>query len=96
MNGKDAADPSNPTGTGDQSHFENFIKVLRSRKQAELNSDIEEGHLSTALCHLCNIAYREDKELQFDGQNEKFVNDSKADQYLRRNYRAPFEVPAIG
>jgi predicted dehydrogenase len=96
MNGKDAADPSNPTGTGDQNHFENFIKVLRSRKQAELNADIEEGHLSTALCHLCNIAYREDRELQFDGHNEKFVSDSKADQYLRRNYRAPFEVPGLG
>jgi predicted dehydrogenase len=95
MNGKDAADPSNTSGTGDQNHFENFIKVLRSRKQAELNADIEEGHLSTALCHLSNIAYREGRELQFDGPNEKFVNDSKADQYLRRKYRAPFEVPEV-
>jgi hypothetical protein len=34
--------------------------------------------------------------LQFDGQKEKFVNDSRADQYLRRKYRAPFEVPALG
>jgi hypothetical protein len=33
--------------------------------------------------------------LQFDGRNEKFIKDSKADEYLRRKYRAPFEVPAI-
>jgi hypothetical protein len=96
MSGKDAADPSNTTGTGDQKHFENFVKVLRSRNRAELNADIEEGHLSTALCHLSNIAYREGRELQFDGHNEKFVNNSKADQYLTRKYRAPFEVPAFG
>jgi hypothetical protein len=68
---------------------------LRSRNRAELNADIEEGHLSTALCHLSNIAYREGRELQFDGHSEKFVNDSKADQYLKRKCRAPFEVPEV-
>ena len=92
MIGKDEADPANPVGTGDENHFQNFIKALRSRNRAELNAEIEEGHRSTTLCHLCNIAYREGRELVFDSQTEKFFNDSKADQYLKRNYRAPFEV----
>jgi hypothetical protein len=43
---------------GDGSHFGNFIKAVRSRNYKDLNGDIEEGHLSSALCHLGNISYR--------------------------------------
>lgn len=39
-------------------HFANFIKAVKSRKHTDLNADIEEGHLSSALCHLGNISYR--------------------------------------
>ena len=42
-------------GGGD--HFGNFKKAVRSRKISDLNADIEEGHLSSALCHLGNISY---------------------------------------
>jgi predicted dehydrogenase len=44
--------------SGGGNHFENFIKAVRSRKQADLHSDILEGHLSSALCHTGNISYR--------------------------------------
>lgn len=43
-------------GGGD--HFGNFLKAVRSRQHADLAADIEEGHLSSALCHLGNISYR--------------------------------------
>ncbi len=43
-------------GGGD--HFDNFVKAVRSRKSADLNADILEGHLSSALCHLGNVSYR--------------------------------------
>ena len=39
-------------------HFANFLQAVRSRKHEDLNADIEEGHLSSALCHLGNISYR--------------------------------------
>jgi predicted dehydrogenase len=39
-------------------NFGNFINCVRSRKVDELNADIEEAHLSSALCHLGNISYR--------------------------------------
>jgi predicted dehydrogenase len=42
----------------DKYHFANFLKAVRSRKLTDLNADIEEGHLSSALCHLGNISYR--------------------------------------
>jgi predicted dehydrogenase len=45
-------------GGGDDSHFANFVKAVRSRKVSDLNCDVEEGHLSAAICHLGNISYR--------------------------------------
>jgi predicted dehydrogenase len=42
----------------DKHHFGNFLKAVRSRAMSDLNADIEEGHLSSALCHLGNISYR--------------------------------------
>lgn len=43
-------------GGGD--HFGNFLSAVRSRKVEDLNADILEGHLSSALCHLGNVSYR--------------------------------------
>ena len=41
-----------------QNHFANFLAAVRSRKRETLNAEIEEGHQSTALCHIGNISYR--------------------------------------
>ncbi len=47
------------TGPGsDAHHFANFLKAVKSRKVGDLNADIEEGHLSSALCHLGNVSYQ--------------------------------------
>jgi predicted dehydrogenase len=43
---------------GGGNHYANFIKAVKSRTPADLTADIEEGHLSSALCHLGNISYR--------------------------------------
>jgi predicted dehydrogenase len=47
-------------------HFANFIHCVRSRKREQLNADILEGHLSSALCHLSNASYRLAKERPFE------------------------------
>lgn len=43
---------------GADDHYANFIKAVHSRKYTDLNADILEGHLSSALCHTGNISYR--------------------------------------
>jgi predicted dehydrogenase len=78
-----------------QSHFENFIEVLRSRKRQDLRAPIEDGHLSTSLCHLGNIAYRVGRSLKFDGTTERFVGDAEADTLLGRTYRTPYVLPEV-
>ena len=45
-------------GDGGAGHHANFIKAVRSRKVSDLNADIVEGHISTALCHMGNLSYR--------------------------------------
>jgi len=42
----------------DEDHFGNFVEAIRSGIRERLNADIQEGHLSSALCHLANISYR--------------------------------------
>ena len=53
-------------GGGEESHFANFVKAVRSRKRTDLHADILEGHLSSALCHLGNISYRLGAETTFE------------------------------
>ncbi len=47
-------------------HHQNFIDAVRSRKVSDLNADVLEGHLSSALCHMGNISYRLGKEASRD------------------------------
>jgi predicted dehydrogenase len=68
---------------GDDGHFTNFVKAVRSRKKEDLNADIEEGHLSSALCHLGNISYRLGQEKPI-GDAANFTNDKDAKEAFGR------------
>jgi len=83
-----------PGGTGGGDHFANFVKAVKSRDHTLLAADIEEGHLSSAYCHLGNIAYRLGRKLHINPANESFIADPEADSLLTRKYRQPFVVPA--
>jgi predicted dehydrogenase len=74
-------------------HFVNFVDCVRSRRWQDLNADIAEGHLSTAVCHLGNIAYRTGKKLTFNSYSEEFIDDNDANTYLTRQYRHPYVLP---
>ena len=74
-------------------HFINFIDCVKSRKWQDLNADILDGHLSTTICHLGNIAFRTGRKLSFNPNSEKFIKDEDADFYLTRQYRNPYVVP---
>ncbi len=43
---------------GGGNHFANFIEAVRSGKREDLNADVLEGHVSTAICHAGNVSYR--------------------------------------
>ena len=64
-----------------------------ARKPEMLHAEILEGHLSSALCHLGNVAYRVGRALTFDPAAETFPSDKEADALLGREYRSPFTMP---
>jgi hypothetical protein len=75
-------------------HFRNWVEAVRSRNRELLNAEISEGHLSSSLCHLGNIAYRTGRTLAFDPQQERFANDAEADALLaRKEFRSPYRLP---
>jgi predicted dehydrogenase len=74
-------------------HYQNFVDAIRANDPKLLTSGIEDGHLSSTLPHLANIAYRVGRKLKFDGKTEKFVGDAEADRLLTRTYRAPYVIP---
>ncbi len=75
------------------SHFQNFIDCVRSRKREDLHCEVLEGHMSTALCHLANIAFRTGRKLIFDPATETFPGDAEANALLGRKYREPYVLP---
>ncbi|HEX2458399.1 MAG TPA: Gfo/Idh/MocA family oxidoreductase [Vicinamibacterales bacterium] len=94
--GADApAEAAEPTGltTTEYPHYQNFVDGIRANNAKLLNCDVLEGHLSSALPHLANIAYRVGHQLEFDGKSETFKDDKKADLLLTREYRKGFEIP---
>ena len=91
--GPEFADRDPATGDAVLNHFSNFIDCVRSRRWQDLNADILEGHLSTSLCHLGNIACRVKRPLQFNPEEETFVDDAEADAYLSKAYRSPYVLP---
>jgi predicted dehydrogenase len=54
-----------PAG-GQIEHLQNFVDCIRSGSSEGLNQPILEGHKSTLLCHLGNIAYRTGQTVNVD------------------------------
>ena len=46
------------TFSGGGDHFVNFIEAVRSGRREDLNAEVLEGHISTAVSHTGNISYR--------------------------------------
>jgi len=77
--------------TGQERHLQNFLDCIRSGKQP--NADALTAHLSCALIHLGEIAYRTERVLHFDPKKEEIVNDKEASALLTKEYRKPWEMP---
>ena len=74
-----------------KAHILDFIDCIRTRKQPRGN--IVQGHNSSVLIHLANIAYRSgNKQLLFSPDYETITNDEQAVALARGSYRAGYEV----
>ena len=82
-------------GGGDMStiHIVNFFNAIRGLEKQ--NSNIEEGAVSTLLCHLANISYRTGENLICDPSNGHIQNSKKASALWTREYEKGWEAPKI-
>ncbi len=75
----------------DADHAQNFIDAIRADDPALLNAEIEEGHRSTLLCHLGNIAQRTGHSLQCDPADGRILNSDEAAALWKRDYEPGWE-----
>lgn len=72
-----------------RAHMVNFLDAIRHGKP--LHSEIAEGHKSTLLCHLGNIAYRTGRTLHCDPKNGHILHDKGAMALWGREYEKGWE-----
>ena len=72
--------------SGADDHFANFITAVHSRKISDLNADILEGHLSSALCHTGNISYRLGKKQKQAELREKIKGNPRLAESAERMF----------
>jgi predicted dehydrogenase len=75
----------------DRPHLENFVAAIQT--SAKLNCDIEQGYRSTLLAHLGNLSFRVGRPLRFDSASQSIIDDSAANQLLKRLGRKEFLIP---
>ena len=85
----DARNIASPADHLDALHIQNFLSAIS--KGTRMNSHIAEGHKSTLLCQLGNIAFRSGNTLKTDPSNGHIIADSVAQQYWSRKYEPGWE-----
>ncbi|MBN1911831.1 MAG: Gfo/Idh/MocA family oxidoreductase [Pirellulales bacterium] len=76
--------------TKTHNHREVFLAHVRNRTQPEAN--LETGHTSTNPGHLMSLAWKLNRRIEWDGQNEQVVGDPEANALLTKKYRAPWTL----
>ena len=83
---------SKVTGSdGLEAHASNFVEAIRANDPTMLNSEIEEGHKSTLLCHLGNMALRTGDTINVDPVNGHVIDNAEAQKLWARSYEPGWE-----
>ena len=68
-----------------EAHVNNFLDSIRGVAKQQ-NSPIADGHSSTLLCHLGNIAYRVGEDIYCDSSNGR-VKGVEANRFWQREFQ---------
>ena len=68
----------------------NFLDCIKNGRQPIC--PLEEGHRSTCFAHLANISLELGQRIEWDPVQEKIINNTKANDYLHYEYRAPWKL----
>ena len=73
----------------DDTHAQNFVETIRNK--AKLNAPINEGHYSTLLGQLGNLAHRTGRSLKINPATGRILNDAEAHKLWSREYAKGWE-----
>lgn len=76
-------------GGGDAPHAQNLLSAIRTGEK--LNCSAIEGHKSTLLCHLGNIAWRTGSTLHVDPNSGRIKDNASAEDLWTRDYAPEWE-----
>ena len=79
-----------PTYKGEGGIYGDFIECVKTREKPF--RDIELGVNTTAVSHLCTIAYQLQRSLKWDAAKQEFPGDVEANRLLDRARREPWQL----
>lgn len=78
-----------------RANMRNFLDAVQAGDPGMLQAPIDEGVVSSSLCHMGNICTRVGRRLVWEETAERFREDAEADGLIARTYRAGYEL-AVG
>lgn len=66
-------------------HYQNWLDAIKNRSRPIC--DVEIGHRSASVGNICNIAYQLGRPLDWNPEQEKFIDDKEANKMKKRKYR---------
>ena len=72
-------------------HVRDFMAARETRSRPL--ADIEEGHISSAMCELANLSQQLGRGIAYDSKTRTVPGDAEATKGLTRNYRSPWTHP---
>jgi hypothetical protein len=73
------------------SHLQNWIDCMKSREKPV--ADVEIGHRTATICHICGIIRQLGRKLRWDPAKEVFPGDAEANSFLSRLQWKPYRLP---
>jgi predicted dehydrogenase len=71
-------------------HAENFLTCMKTRQRTVCYP--ENSHRATSISHITNLCARLGRDLNWNPDTERFINDDQANRMLSRALRAPFTL----
>lgn len=71
-------------------HHRNFLDCVKTRRVPISNAEV--SHRSVTTCHAGNICLRLGRDLRWNPDKERFINDNLANRMLARTMRAPWSL----
>jgi predicted dehydrogenase len=81
------------TQRGYEEHMADFLHAVRHRTPTRASAEI--AHRSSALVHLAEITLQTRGRLDFDPQQEKFIDCDEANQLMTKEYRQSYPLPEM-